>query len=117
MNKIKIKRYEALILDLLNYALLKQINDPLLKQAIIQYVKLSADKSVVKVYLRCYEQNMLPKLLKKIRYATGFFRNVLAQNLPFRKAPYIVFLADDVLDRIDEIESVFAALKQEKNNV
>lgn len=113
MSSIKIQRLESLIFDLLSNAIVKKIYDPLIKQVNIQYVKLSNDKSVAKIYISCYDKKLIDPVLKKINQTVGFFRNVLAQNLTIRKAPHLIFLKDETFDRVNLIESVLEKIKKD----
>lgn len=106
MNNIKIERYESLIAELISKTITTEIYDPLIKLATVHYVVLSKDKSIAKIYISCYDKSMINKVLKKINSASGFFRTILSKNLNLRKAPIVVFLNDESIDKIDEINSL-----------
>lgn len=113
-SNIRIERYESIIFDLISSAITNEIYDSTIKLATVHYVKLSKDKSIAKIYISCYDKTMMTKILKKINAASGFFRTVLAKNLNLRKVPAIVFLNDDSIDKIDEINSLLDQIKGNK---
>ena len=115
MTNIKKERYESLIKDLISNAISNDIYNPLIKLATVHYVKLSADISVAKIYISCYDKTKIDKILKKMNEAVGFFRTILAKNLDLRKVPTIIFLNDDSIDRIDEINAILESIKGNKN--
>lgn len=111
MSNVQIERYESIIKDLISHAIATQIYDDLIKQATVHYVTLSKDKSIAKVYISCYDKTIINKILKKINGASGFFRTILAKNLNLRKVPAIIFLNDESIDKIDEINSLLQQIK------
>lgn len=115
MTNIKKQRYESLIQDLISHAIYYEVYNPLIKLATIHYVKLSNDISMAKIYISCHDKSKIDKILKKMNEAAGFFRTILAKNLDLRKVPNLLFLNDDSIDRIDEIDSILRSLKEDKN--
>lgn len=115
MTNIKRERYESLIKTLISNAIATEVYNPIIKMATIHYVKLTADISIAKVYISCYDKTKIDKILKKINEASSFFRTILAKNLDLRKVPSLVFLNDDSIDRIDEINDILESIKGKKN--
>lgn len=115
MTNVKKERYESLIHDLISHAIHHEVYNPLIKMATIHYVKLSNDISIAKIYISCYDKTKIDKILKKMNEAAGFFRTILAKNLDLRKVPNLLFLNDDSIDRVDQIESILRSLKEDKN--
>lgn len=111
MTNIKKERYESLIKDLISNAISTEIYNPLIKMASVHYVKLSNDISLAKVYISCYDKTKIGKILEKMNGAAGFFRTILAKNLDLRKVPNLIFLNDDSIDRVDEINTILESIK------
>lgn len=113
--EIKNKRYETTIKKIITETITKDVYDNLIKMATILDVNLTNDKSIAKIYISCYDKNLLDKVLKKINSANGFFRTILAKELKWRKAPKIIFLKDTSSDRYDEVESIINSWKEKSN--
>lgn len=109
---IKKERYESLIKDIITDAISKEIYEPLIKLATVHYVNLTADKSIAKVYISHYDKNKIKSILDKMNAASGFFRKKLADSLNLRRAPSVVFLNDDTIDKFDEIEAIIKQFKE-----
>lgn len=111
-SNIKKERYESLIKEIITDAITKEVYEPLIKLASIHYVNLSADKSIAKIYVSHYDKSKIPAILEKMNSASGFFRKKLADSLNLRRAPSVVFLNDDTIDKFDEIEEIIKQFKE-----
>ena len=111
-SNIKKERYESLIKEIITDAITKEVYEPLIKWATLHYVNLSADKSIAKIYISHYDKNRIPVILNKMNSAASFFRKKLAESLNLRRAPSVIFLNDDTIDKFDEIETIIKQLKE-----
>lgn len=109
---IKKERYESLIKEIITDAISKEVYEPLIKLATIHYVNLTADKSIAKIYVSHYDKSKINSILAKMNAASGFFRKKLAESLNLRRAPSVVFLNDDTIDKFDEIEAIIKQFKE-----
>lgn len=115
VSNIKILRYESTIKKIITNTILVDIYNPLIKLATIVDVKLTNDKSLVKIYISCYDKNIIEKVLNDINGASGYFRTALAKELNWRKAPQVLFIKDDTQEKFDEVQSVIDSWKESKH--
>lgn len=111
-QRIKNQRYEVIIKELINSAIIKDVYNKYIKLATITDVRLTNDKSIAKIYISCYDKTLIDKVLKNINDASGFFRTILAKELNWRKAPQVVFVKDVSNDNYDEVESIIKSWKE-----
>lgn len=114
-SKIKNSRYESTIKKILTNAILIDVYDPLIKLATIIDVKLTNDKSIAKIYISCYDKNIVDKVLSKMNGACGYFRTILAKELNWRKAPQVLFVRDNTQEKFDEVVEIINSLKEKSN--
>lgn len=112
MSNIKIQKYESLIQKIVSETISKSVRNPLIQLASIHYVKLSNDKSLAKIYISCYDKTKLDKLLLEINKFSGIFKSALAKNLKIYKTPSILFLKDESMERVEEINQILDNLKR-----
>ena len=118
MNKaltIKNQQYESTIKKIITNIIFTEIYDSTIKMATITDVKLTNDKSIVKIFVDCYDKIHIDKLLKKINGAAGYFRSVLARELNWRKIPQVIFVKDSSREKYEEVDQLIKIWK-EKNN-
>lgn len=111
-QQIKNQRYEVIIKELINNAIIKDVYNKYIKLATITDVRLTNDKSIAKIYISCYDKTLVDKVLKNINDASGFFRTILAKELNWRKAPQVIFVKDVSNDNYDEVESIIKSWKE-----
>lgn len=112
-NKIKIQRYESTIKKIITNAISNEIYDELIKKATILDVKLTNDKSIVKIYIDCYDKILLKRIENKMNGAASFFRTVLARELNWRKAPRVTFVIDNSNERYEKVEEIIKSWKED----
>jgi len=107
-NNIRITKISNAIKKIISLTLMSDIRDPRLKNIMIDFVKLSNDLSLAKIYFSLHttknsllvqkcDSLIVSKLLNK---ASGFFRKAITKNLFLRKYPIIRFYQDDSLYKI-----------------
>lgn len=109
-SKYSKEQNESLILKVLNHTL-KLVDDPVLKHVSFTYVRLSGDKSYLKVYVDTFNRDRLPKILRALDNASGLFKNELAHQTHFYKVPKISFVADETIDKSLKIENLLSKIK------
>lgn len=111
---IKIQRHESRISNLLNEFIRKEVYNETLKFATIMYVRLSNDYSAIKVFIDCADRTKIDGLVKKLNQSASLFKHHIAHKLDFRRAPSVLFLKDETVDRAQEIEDILKDLNQQK---
>lgn len=114
-NQIKIQRYQSTIKEIISEAINNEIYDSLIKLATIVDVRLTNDKSIVKIYISCYDKTLIDKVVTKINGASGFFRTILAKELNWYRAPKVVFVKDTTREKFDEVEDIINSWKEKPN--
>ncbi|MGL4768941.1 MAG: 30S ribosome-binding factor RbfA [Mycoplasmoidaceae bacterium] len=115
MKNIKTQKYESQITKELNQFIHQEIYNKTLKFAKITYVKLSNDYSSIKAYVDCMQRDKLDILIKKLNESHKLFRNQIAQNFSFKYCPNIIFIRDETIDRVEEIEIIFNQIHNKEN--
>jgi ribosome-binding factor A len=108
-NKIAERRHkqgESEILNILNHTLKYEVYDKDIKMVSFTYVKLTNDKSLVKVFVDFYNRDKIDALVKKLNNSKAVFRTALSQNMNVWKVPNILFEKDESIDRVIAIEKL-----------
>jgi ribosome-binding factor A len=83
-NKIAERRHkqcESEILNILNHTLKYEVYDKDIKMVSFTYVKLTNDKSLVKIFVDFYDRTKIDALVKKLNNSKAVFRTALSQNM------------------------------------
>ncbi|MFQ5597138.1 MAG: 30S ribosome-binding factor RbfA, partial [Nitrospiria bacterium] len=70
--------------------------DPRIGFVTVTGVRVSDDLNHAKVYVSVHEKQDVRKTFAALKKARGFVRGQLAQRLPLRRIPDLVFLPDDL---------------------
>lgn len=105
-TSIQFKRLEKQILRILNSALINEIYDQNFKHIVFTALKLSNDKSWLKVYVDQYDKTNILNTIEKLNYSAKAFQKILVQKLNIYKIPKIYFLADEILENAAKIEAL-----------
>lgn len=100
----KLKQLEAKIHLYIAEIITTEINNELANKASITHVKLSNDKSIVKVYVNFISKSK--QSLEELKKTTSYIKLQLAKNLNIRRTPEIRFELDDNLEKINYIEDL-----------
>ncbi len=104
MAGIKTKQLESQIHHKLS-EIISELDNPKAAYATINEVILNNDNSVCKVYVS-FIQNNDEEAFFELKKAAPFIRRELSQALNIRKVPFIELHLDDMLERINEMESL-----------
>ena len=115
-NNIRISRYEATILRVINEALSHEVNNKIAKFARVTYVELTNDLSIANCYIDCLDREKIDLVLENLNRLTGFFRSKIAQNMDTYKTPVIKFKIDKTIDYAQNIDKIIESInnKEEK---
>ncbi len=104
MAGIKTKQLESQIHHRLS-EIIADLDNPTSSYATITEVILNNDHSVVKVYVSFIKNND-EEAFFELKKAAAHIRRELAQSLNIKKVPFVELHLDDMLERINEMESL-----------
>lgn len=105
-NNIKISRYESIILNVINKAILFEVNDKIAKHGRVTYVKLTNDISIAHVYIDCLDRTKIELVTLSLNKISGLFRNKVAEAMDIYKTPKIIFKIDKTIDYAEKIDKI-----------
>ncbi|MEA1970388.1 MAG: 30S ribosome-binding factor RbfA [Thermodesulfobacteriota bacterium] len=93
--------------------LLKQINDPQVREITVTGVKVTDDLRQAKVFfVRMGENVCSEETTKGLHRAAGFLRRELGKRLRLRHVPEIKFIFDESFEYGDRIDRLLAEIKE-----
>ena len=115
MKSIKVQRKESLLKEIIPEAL-SQMNDSRIRGLSVVDVVCSRDGSDAKVYL---EKSVLTKQeqsisLKQLKKAKGYIESYCLKATGWFKVPKLQFTFDELLERENKMEELFAKIKGNK---
>lgn len=112
---IRIKRIEDRIQQELAELLIREINDPRLKQIFVTDVKVDRELAFANVYVSAVEgATRSADVLAGLQSASGFLRRILASKVELRAFPKLKFHWDPTPENADHIEKLLAGLREKK---
>lgn len=115
MPQYKRQRLESQIAAILNNTILTVIENPLVKDGNVTYVKLSDDLGIAKIYLDCLDWTKINQIVNAFISASGVFKTALSKKLTIRKVPKLLFVADTAIDKSLKIEKILSEIKKENS--
>jgi len=95
--------------------LIRELNDPRLKQIYVTDVKIDKELAFADVYVSAVEGvSRSPGVLAGLESASGFIRRTLASRVELRAFPRLRFHWDMTPENADHIERVLAELRKKK---
>jgi ribosome-binding factor A len=95
--------------------LIREINDPRLKQIFITDVKIDRELAFADIYVSALEGAARSKeILEGLHSAAGFFRRELSARVEVRSFPKLRFHWDPTPENADHIEKILAELREKK---
>ncbi len=113
-NNVRIARYEALILRVVNETIAHEVHNPLAKTARVTYVTLTNDLSIATCYIDCLDRHQIEDVLMHLNKLSGLFRSQIAHNMDTYKTPVIKFKVDKTIDYAQNIDKIIASIKKPK---
>ena len=96
--------------------LIRELNDPRLKQIFVTDVKVDKELAFADVYVSALEGVSRSKdVLAGLESASGFIKRTLASRIELRAFPRVRFHWDITPEHADHIEKILAEIR-EKNN-
>ena len=112
---IRLQRIADRVRQELAELLIREVNDPRLKNIFITDVKIDKELAFADVYFSAIEgSERAGEILAGFESASGFFRRVLASKVELRAFPRLRFHWDPTPENADHIEKVLAGLRDKK---
>jgi ribosome-binding factor A len=93
--------------------LAREVKDPGVGFVTITHVKVTADLQLARVYYSAMgDPRALEQSARALERATPYVRRQIAQRLRLRRAPEIVFIFDESLERQDRVEQLFREIRE-----
>jgi len=112
---IRLQRIADRIRQELSEMLIRELNDPRLKQIYLTDVKIDKELAYADVYVSAIEGvSRSADVLAGLESASGFIRRTLASRVELRAFPRLRFHWDVTPENADRIEQVLAQLRKTK---
>lgn len=104
MSGVKTKQLESEIQIKLSEIIANLDNDYAAQASVVEVI-LNNDNSVAKVYISFLRENDEDSYFE-LRKASSYIRRELSHQLSIKKVPFLEFILDDNLSRINEMEAL-----------
>ncbi|MBV6393106.1 MAG: Ribosome-binding factor A [Anaerolineales bacterium] len=112
---IRIKRIEDRIQQEISELLIREVNDPRLKQVFVTDVKVDRELAYAEVYVSAVEGvSRSAEVLAGLESASGYLRRILSSRMELRSFPRLRFHWDPTPENADHIEKILAGLRDRK---
>ena len=108
----KQKRIAALIQRNVSDIILFELKNPLMKLVSVNYVDVSGDDSLAKVYVTHLEKYKAKEAVETLNRLKGVIRSSLAKKLDIYRTPELVFILDDTYDKGAHIEELIKKINK-----
>lgn len=113
---IRLQRIQDRVKQEVSQMLIREINDPRLKQIFITDVKIDRELTVADIYVSAVEgASRSAEILAGLESASGFLRRNLSARVEVRAFPRLRFHWDPTPENADQIEKILAELRQKKS--
>ncbi len=90
--------------------------DPRIRGVSVTDVKVDRELEYASIYVSAIEgSERAPEILEGFKHAQGFLRSELARRIKLRSFPRLRFYWDPTFEKAENIERLFAALREEEN--
>ena len=111
----RLKRIEDRVQQELSTMLIREVNDPRLKQIFVTGVKIDRELTHANVYVSAVEgASRSGDILAGLNSASGFLRRELSARVELRSFPKLIFHWDPTPENADHIEKLLAELRNKK---
>ena len=111
----RLKRIEDRVQQELTSMLIRDVNDPRLKQIFVTGVKIDRELTHANVYVSAIEGTARSaEVLAGLESASGFLRRELSARVEVRAFPKLLFHWDPTPENADHIEKLLAGLRNKK---
>src|SRR5512145_776113 len=112
---IRLQRIADRVRQELSELLIREVNDPRLKNIFITDVKVDKELAFADIYFSAIEgAERSTEIQAGLESASGFFRRILAAKVELRAFPRLRFHWDPTPENADHIEKVLAGLRNKK---
>ncbi len=112
---IRLQRIEDRVKQEISEMLIREINDPRLKQIFVTDVKIDRELAFADVYVSAVEgSSRSADILAGLESASGFMRRALSSRVEVRAFPRLRFHWDPTPENADHIEKILAGLRNKK---
>lgn len=112
---IRLQRIAERVKQELAQILIREINDPRLKQIFVTDVKLDRELVFADVYVSALEgSSRSAEVLAGLEAASGFFRRALSSRVELRAFPKLRFHWDPTPENADHVEKILAGIRDKK---
>ena len=112
---IRLKRIQDQIQRVLTVILETKVNDPRIEGAYITDVSVDRELDFANIYVSSLgDHEQAEEILEGLRNASGFMRYALTQEVDLRVVPKLRFYWDDTPQHADRIDSLLAAIREER---
>jgi len=110
---IRLQRIQDRVKQEVSQMLIREINDPRLKQIFVTDVKIDRELTVADIYVSAVEgSSRSEEILAGLDSASGFLRKNLASRVEVRAFPRLRFHWDPTPENADHIEKILAELRK-----
>ena len=112
---VRLQRIQDRVKQEISGMLIREINDPRLKQIFITDVKIDRELTVADIYVSAVEgSSRSAEILAGLESASGLFRKNLSARVEVRAFPRLRFHWDPTPENADHIEKLLAELRAKK---
>ncbi|MBM4425912.1 MAG: 30S ribosome-binding factor RbfA [Chloroflexi bacterium] len=112
---IRLQRIADRVKQELSEMLIREVNDPRLKQIFITDVKIDRELAFAEIYVSAVEgASRSADVLAGLESASGFLRRELSARVEVRAFPRLRFHWDPTPENADHIEKILAGLRNKK---
>jgi ribosome-binding factor A len=112
---IRLQRIQDRVKQEVSQMLIREINDPRLKQIFVTDVKIDRELTVADIYVSAVEgSSRSVEILAGLESASGFIRKNLSSRVEVRAFPRLRFHWDPTPENADHIEKILAGLREKK---
>lgn len=104
-------RINTLIARNVSDIILKEIEDPIVKLASVNEVRVNYDNSHAKIFVTHLDQSKIDELVEFLNLKKGFIRSHLAKMMDIYKIPDLSFVKDTLYDEGRKIDSIIESWK------
>jgi ribosome-binding factor A len=115
---VRLQRIADRIRQEISEIMIKEINDPRLRQVYVSDVRVDRELAYADVYVSALEgQSRSKDILAGMESASGYFRRALAARVELRAFPRLRFHWDPTPEHAEHMEKLFAQIREESSHL
>lgn len=115
-SDVRLQRIADRIRQEISEMMIKEINDPRLRQVYVSDVRVDRELAWADVYVSALEgQSRSKDILEGMESARGYFRRNLAARVELRAFPRLRFHWDPTPEHAEHMEKLFAQIREESS--